>query len=202
MNIFLLMLVILFGLMFVLLAIPISISYSINTHQQLRGYSCVTWLFGLMKFHTDFPLEPKTKPTPLRDKKEPLAKASKRVTAKNNMSGIGWFKQSTFRCHTMTFINRLLAASHARELYLRCRIGLGDPADTGMLWAFMGPVSAMMTNVRFMKIELEPDFTDFGIEFKSHGHFKLIPLQVIGLIIIFILSPTTIRTWRMTQQKI
>lgn len=116
------------------------------------------------------------------------------------MRGITLLTQSAFRRHVIHFIKRILVATHAQDLYLRCRIGLGDPADTGMLWAVMGPLSAMLKNLQTMTIELEPEFIDAAVEIESHGHFHFIPLQFIALTIAFILSPTTIRAWRTMQQ--
>ena len=91
----------------------------------------------------------------------------------------------------MKFIKRMLRASHAQNLYLRLRIGLGDPADTGLLWAVMGPLSGMLKNLQGASIEIDPEFIDEVLELESHGQFRLIPIQFIVLIIVFIFSPET-----------
>lgn len=197
MNSVLLTIAILLALLLGLLAIPLSLSFSISRQQQLQGYARFRWLFGLVKFQADFPIE--TKPT--RHEKMPRTKQSKTQKAKNNVrSGIALFKQSSFRRHIMKFIKNVLRATHAQDLYLRLRIGLGDPADTGMLWAVMGPISGMIKNLQDATIDIEPEFIEAVIEVESHGRFHFIPLQFIALTIVFILSPTTIRAWRATRQ--
>lgn len=110
------------------------------------------------------------------------------------------FKQSIFRRHIINFIKQLLRASHAKGLYLRLRIGLGVPADTGILWAAMGPLSGLLKNLHGATIELEPEFIDPVLDIEGQGQFHLIPLQFIALAITFILSPTTIRAWNTVRQ--
>ena len=204
MSTLLLTIAILLVLLIVSLAIPISMNYYITRNQQLQGYANVNGFFGLMKFQTRFPREPENKSKDetksLRRKKNPSPDKAKPSNTKNNMKGVALLKQSTFRRHIMHFIKRIFAASHAQDLYLRCRIGLSDPADTGMLWAVMGPLSAMLKNVQTITIDLQPEFTDSVIEIESHGRFQLIPIQFIALTLVFILSPTTIQAWRTMQQ--
>ena len=108
-------------------------------------------------------------------------------------------KKSTFRRHFISFIQRMLNATHAKKLYLKLRIGLGDPAGTGELWAVMGPVSGILRNIKSMEVELESDFIDPVLEIESHGQFRFIPLQFLVLTLVFIFSPTTIHAWRSAQ---
>lgn len=197
MNSVLLTIVILIVLVLGLLAIPLSLSFSITRHQQLQGYARFRWLFGLVRFQTQFPFETKQ----VRHKKrQPTAKPKTFKKKNNTHSGIALFKQSAFRRHMMKFLKSILRASHAQNLYLKLRIGLGDPADTGILWAVMGPLSGMMKNLQGTTIEIEPEFIDAVMEVESHGNFRLIPLQFIAVVMIFIFSPVTIRAWRATQQ--
>lgn len=76
------------------------------------------------------------------------------------------------------------------------RLGLGDPADTGRLWAMVGPLSALVQNLRNAEVRIEPEFADPVFEFESHGRVLLIPIQFIFVIIAFALSPPSIRAWR------
>lgn len=197
MNSVLLTIVILLALLIALLAIPLSLSFSITRHQQLQGYARFHWLFGLVRFQTQFPDETKH----VRyQKRKPTAKHKASKKKNNARSVIALFKQSAFRRHMMKFLKTIVRATHAQNLYLKLRIGLGDPADTGMLWAVMGPLSGMMKNLKGTTIEIEPEFIDAVMEVESHGNFRFIPLQFIAVVIVFILSPVTIRAWRSTRQ--
>lgn len=165
----------------------------------MQGYARFRWLFGLVKFQAQFP--DKTKQVRHQKRQSTTKPKKPKPKPKNNARGvIALFKQSAFRRHLMTFIKKILRATHAQDLYLKLRIGLGDPADTGMLWAVMGPLSGMMKNVQNTTIEIEPEFIDAVMEVESHGRFRLIPLQFIALVLAFILSPTSIRAWRATRQ--
>lgn len=78
---------------------------------------------------------------------------------------------------------------------MRLRIGLGDPADTGRLWAIIGPIAGMAQNLRDIQLLIEPEFMDPLFEIESHGQIQFAPLRFIGLAVAFILSPTMIKTW-------
>jgi len=184
--------------LFILLAIPISLSLFITRKQKFEAYVSIVGLFGLFKFKTRLPGESKSKKHSTIQTKNKLKRNTK-TTTKNNSQGFFLFSRPAFRQHIIKFIKRLLIATHAKDLYLRCRIGLSDPADTGRLWAVMGPLSGLLKNLQFMTIELEPEFINEGIEFESYGHFRFIPLQFIVLVLAFMLSPTTLRAWQSSR---
>ncbi len=197
MEVVLLTLAILLAVLIALLAIPLSLSFSITRLQALQGYVQFRWLFGLVNFKANLPVSTSSTEHEKKSRKEKSSRASSK---KNTRDMMAMLKQSGFRKHMMKFIKNLLRATHAQDLYLKLRIGLGDPADTGMLWAVMGPFSGMMQNLQSMQIEIEPEFIDEVIEVDSHGQFHLIPLQFIALTVGFILSPTTIRAWRSSRR--
>ena len=95
----------------------------------------------------------------------------------------------------------MLRATHGRDLFLRLRIGLGDPADTGRLWAVVGPVAGLAQNLRSAVVRIEPEFMDPVFEVESHGQFRLVPIQLIALTAAFVLSPTMLRVWRQLRQE-
>lgn len=193
----LLSILVLLALLLGLLAIPLSLSFSIIRNQQLQGYARFRWLFGLVNFQASIPNS--TKPV----KHKTISPSVKSKSPKSNNSAqnlLILFKQQQFRQHIIKLIKNILRATHAKDLYLRLRIGLGDPADTGMLWAVIGPLSGMMKNLHAMTINIEPEFIESVMEIESHGRFKFIPLQFITLMIVFLLSPMTIRAWRAIRQ--
>ena len=185
-------------MLFILLAIPISLSLSVTRKQTLEGYANIIGLFGLFKFKTRFPDESKSKDYSTKTTIK-ILKTNTKTYKNNNSQGFLLFSRPAFRQHIIKFIKRLLIATHAKNLYLRCRIGLSDPADTGRLWAVMGPLSGILKNLQSITIELEPEFINEGIEFESYGHFRFIPLQFIALVLAFMLSPTTLRAWQSSR---
>ena len=76
------------------------------------------------------------------------------------------------------------------------RLGLGDPADTGRLWALVGPLNAAANNLRNAQVQIEPEFMDPLFEFRFDGRLLVVPLQLVALAIGFALSPASLRAWR------
>jgi len=166
--------------------------------KEFNGHVIFHWLFGLARFRIGIPGAVKAFP---RHKKKPREKTKKRKQDGNVRVVITLLKQSAFRRRAIRFIKGLLCAAHARDLYLRLRIGLDDPADTGRLWGFLGPVAGIATNLRSAEVRIEPEFMTPTLEVESHGEFRLIPLQFIALAIAFMLSPATLQAWRKLRRS-
>jgi hypothetical protein len=108
-------------------------------------------------------------------------------------------RQAEFRQRAYRFFIDLIHASHPRRLRLLMRLGLGDPADTGRLWALVGPLSAAAQNLPGAHVRIEPEFMDSVLEVRADGQLRLVPLQLICLAIAFVLSPPAIRAWRIVR---
>ena len=194
----LLIIAILLVLLLVLLTVPISVTFRMDRIKEFNGHVIFQWLFGLARFRIGIPGAVKAFP---RHKKKPRQKTKKRKQDGNVRVVITLLKQSAFRRRAIRFIKDLLCAAHARDLYLRLRIGLDDPADTGRLWGFLGPVAGIATNLRSAEVRIEPEFMTPALEVESHGEFRLIPLQFITLAIAFMLSPATLQAWRKLRRS-
>ncbi len=189
---------ILLALLFVLLAVPITVAFRIDRIKEIRGQVKFHWLFGLVRFQTGIPGAAKAEPqrTP-----KPGKITGKRRPGAHVRGVFALLRQSAFWRRAIRFIKDLLHAIHAHDLYLRLRIGLGDPADTGRLWALIGPVSGIAANLHSAEVCIEPEFMDSVLEVESHGEFRLIPLQFIALATAFAASPTTLRAWRTLRRS-
>jgi len=186
----------LFGLVVLLLAVPVAVAFRFHGVEAFAGQVTIRWLFGLVRFRIAVPDVSKSRP---RKKKEiethatrPNAKAPKRRAGANVLAVL---RQSAFRARVLRFVRDLLRAAHLHQLHLQMRVGLGDPAETGRLWALVGPLSAAARNLRAMEIRIEPEFIDPVFEFEMRGQFRLIPLQFLALAIAFVLSPPSMRAW-------
>ncbi|MDH3508770.1 MAG: DUF2953 domain-containing protein, partial [Gammaproteobacteria bacterium] len=91
------------------------------------------------------------------------------------------------------FARDLWGAVRKQSILLRLRIGLGDPADTGRLWAIVGPVAGMLTAVRDATIEIEPEFFDPAFELDTSGSIRVVPLHIVYLVVSLMFSPSV---WR------
>lgn len=181
-----------------LLAVPLSVAFSIHRIGKTTGAVRFRWLFGLVRFQLRFPPRD-TKPT---TKGAPPPKKKSKPTGKKGTAGgaLSLIIQRRFRRRVFKFIRDMLRATHGRDLFLRLRIGLGDPADTGRLWAIVGPIAGMAQTLRSVVVSIEPEFTDPVFEVESHGQFRLVPIQFIALTAAFVLSPTMLGAWRQLRR--
>ena len=86
------------------------------------------------------------------------------------------------------------------EFRLRLRIGFDDPADTGYLWAVVGPVTALLPRRGREALDLAPDFWEARFDLAARGRIRVFPAEVIGAALIFLLSPATLRTiWQVVR---
>jgi hypothetical protein len=187
---------ILFGLLVLLLAVPVDVAFRFEGIEAFKGQLAIRWLFGLLRFRIHLPGA--AQPRPPQPKAKPEA-AKVRVKPKERGGRpriLAVLRQAAFRRRAYRLVKDLVRATHPQQLRLRMRLGLGDPADTGRLWAFVGPLNALAQNLRNAEVRIEPEFMDPVFEFEAHGRFRLIPLQFLALAIAFALSPPSIRAWR------
>lgn len=184
MTVVLIALAILAGLL-LLLAVPIDLAFRCRGIDAPDAQLRLRWLFGLLRIERHWP-------RPVRDASAPAA-AKKR---KNRSRGLALLRQDAFRQRLWRLLKDLLRALHIHDLALQLKLGLGDPADTGRLWAVVGPLSAVLQGRRNVRLDLQPEFVDAALEFDAQGRLTLIPLQYLALALVFALSPPSIQAWR------
>jgi hypothetical protein len=172
-----------------LLAVPVAVAFRFQRVEAFGGRISVRWLFGLVRFAVPIPGTAR----PANARPEPRAKARKRGARKPVLAIL---RQGAFRRRVYRLLGDLVAAAHPRDVSLRMRVGLGDPADTGRLWALVGPLNAAAGNLRDVEVQIEPEFMDPTFEFHVAGLLRVIPLQLLALAIAFGLSPASLRAWR------
>jgi len=181
-------LVILLLLIFALLSIPVALSFQVSWQQDFQGEVKLLWLFGLIRVRLPSP----HKNTSLTEDKKPAKKKkdglSKRSHA-NKRNVFAAVRQKAFRQRIFRFIRDMWHAVQKKDLSLRVRVGLGDPADTGQLWALVGPVAGLFSNIQKASITIEPDFFNSSFELDSSGKLRIVPLQLLYLTFTLFLSP-------------
>ena len=182
------------GLVALLLAVPLRVAFHLERVEAFNGQISVGWMFGLARFRLQLPRKTTaSKRAPAGPDVERRTK-SKRRGAPGNVVVV--LRQGAFRQRLFRFMKDIVAATHLRDLRLRTRLGLGDPADTGRLWALLGPLDAAARNLQTADVRIEPEFVDEVFEFRASGRLLLIPLQILLLAIGFALSPASMRAWR------
>ena len=170
-----------------LLAIPVTVTFDVSRRRALHGRFLLTWAFGLVRI--PIPLSKAKPPSPETDEAVRKSRRAQRRST-NSVNPIALIRQRDFRRRILKFITDLWHAIDKRNIRLRIRLGLGDPADTGRLWAIVGPLAGLLANVKEARLEIEPEFMDALFELDSRGTIRLIPLQIITLVIALLLSPS------------
>jgi len=195
----LLIIAMLLALVCLLLTVPITVEFRIDRIKEIKGQVIFYWLFGLVRFRIGIPGAGKAVP---QHKRKPKGKNSKSKRDGFVHGVFALLKQSAFRRRAIRLIKDLLHATHAHDFYLRLRIGLGDPADTGRLWGLIGPFAGITKNLSSTKIHIEPDFLAPVLEVEIHCDFHLIPIQFIALVTAFVVSPTILHGWYTLRRSI
>lgn len=80
------------------------------------------------------------------------------------------------------------------------RVRLADPADTGRLWAVVGPATAILAPGDGAPIRLRPDFSPGGARVTGSASLRVVPLRLVAGLLAFVCSPPVIRAgWRLAR---
>lgn len=187
------------GLVLLLLAVPVNVDFRVEGIESFGGQVGVRWLFGLVRVRFPFP---RTGTPHRRGEDDPAAAPARAGSAgfDRGRNVLAALRQVAFRRRVGRLAGDLVRAIHVHRVRLLVRLGLGDPADTGLLWAVVGPVNAMTQSLD-ADIRIEPDFLEPVLEFQAEGSVRVVPLRLILLAIGFALSPPTFRAWHTLRRS-
>ena len=165
---------------------PVTLTYQLSWKQTLSADLRLDWAFGLVRADVspDLANWETGKPEAARKKAGRRGKSTGKKS--NFLAAIG---QPSFRRRIVRFLSDAWRAINKQNVRLLVRMGLGDPADTGQLWAVLGPLSGLFARLRDIRIDIEPDFLDATLEVDSSGTVRLIPLQFVVLSLGLLFSP-------------
>lgn len=182
--------VIFLSLVVILLALPVTLTYQLSWKQTLSADLRLNWAFGLVRADVS---PDAAKPDPVKSDAR-RSKAGVRAKSKGKKPDImAAFRQPLFRRRIIRFLSDLWRAIHKKNVRLLVRMGLGDPADTGRLWAMLGPLSGLLARLRDIRVAIEPDFLDATLEVDSSGTIRMIPLRLVIIVLGLLFSPPV---WR------
>ncbi len=195
-------LLICFTITVLLLTIPIDVTVHVQRSGTLSGRVMIAWLFGKVRLSSKSDRQKNLQSEPVDSKPatssvpepEPLPKISRRQTISYIMAIL---KTRGFVKRVTGLIQDLVTGIRIRALNISGRIGLGDPAETGRFWGILSIVSGITAMIPPVAVLLEPDFEQAVFEIDGRGTFRIIPLRVCLIILLFLLSPPTLRAgWR------
>mgnify|MGYP001470761102 CR=1 FL=1 len=118
-----------------LLAVPVTVAFSIHRIGETRGEFRFRWLFGLVRFRIRIPRAARARPRSAAVRRGAAGSPGQRRKKGRVGNLLSLAGETALRRRVFKFIRDIVRAMHARQLFVRMRIGLGDPADTGRLWA-------------------------------------------------------------------
>ena len=87
----------------------------------------------------------------------------------------------------------IIPAVRIRIPLLWLRAGLEDPADTGVLSAWMLPFSGYLAARSPGRFDVAPDFSCETLQFALHGDLRVVPARLLWPVVAFGLTPSTLR---------
>ena len=174
-----------------LLAIPVDLVFRIQRRESSAPRCSSVWMYGLLRFRM-----PSRRPRLPRPPKKRLARArfARRVMVT--------FRSSAFRHRSLRFGGDLLKSVRVRACDLRLRIGMDDPAETGIPVGHCRTLTGLLTVSPRVTVRLDPTFTDECFEADARGTIRLIPIQLAYLSVLFLLSPATLgAAWMLVRSR-
>ena len=98
-----------------------------------------------------------------------------------------------FSGRLLLLARRLLQSVQVRDVDVEFQVGTGDPAETGLLFAVIGPSVALARSGFSPNIRIEPNFVEETFEGHARGAARVYPIKLIPSLIAFALSPATFR---------
>jgi hypothetical protein len=171
-----------------LLCVPLDLVFRTNTDVRPKFSIRLIWLFGLVSHEL------------IQGKKRPEEKRTIEHKQKRR-DWIGWIKVTFEVLRTKGLLRqfgnlakRLRRRIKIKELVANFKIDLDNPADTGLLFAFIAPANLLLSYFSPHHIRIEPSFAGEAIiECHLHGAIRLQPIQLAAPLIEFAFSLPTLR---------
>ena len=169
--------------------IPLDVVFRADMQEKPRFRLRFSWLFGLVSQEVS---RGKKQPEEERKKAEKKRKpAEKRKRIKGILQII---RVRGLPSQLKRLVKDLLGSLNISRLVVNLKIGLDNPADTGFLFAFIGPAILFLHPPFPHRINIEPSFEKATFAGYSYGRVRLKPLQLVPPLLKFIFSMAVIRT--------
>ena len=175
-------------ILFFVLWVPLDLVLYADVYGKPRFRLRLSWLFGLVSREIT---GEKEKPP---DKKRAAKGKKKRGRRDTRVIFTILRTKGLLRRLKDLIIKGIFSHLKARDLVADFKIGLGDPADTGFLFALIGPAAAFLGSSHRHQIRLEPSFgEDAVLQGYSRGTIRLRPIRLAPPLLKFAFSLTALR---------
>ena len=167
------------------LSVPVDLRFDFKTGGDGRAILRAEWLFGLVgkgllprKKRVEKPKKPK------KPRKRGRSDFRSILTLVRTRGVVPEF---------IRLVKRMVGSIHIRQLNADIRLGLDDPADTGVMCAVLWPVFIRPVISRTTRWSVEPVFTGPTFEAALQGNVRVFPAEIVANALRFILSPAGLR---------
>jgi hypothetical protein len=170
------------------LSVPFEMAFQVSVPGRPRFRMKLLWLFGLVS--KEIIRKKKSEEKKKVVEKEPKPKEGKRRIRVI----IGILRTEGLLRKSIVLLRDLLRSLKIRDLLADFRVGLGNPADTGLLFALIGPTTSWLSSSLSLQIRVQPSFADEAtFEGYSRGAVRLRPIQLVIPFLRFVFSLATVR---------
>ncbi len=174
-------------LLFFVLCVPLDMVLHADVHGKPKVRLRFSWLFGLVSKEIT---GKKEKPA----EKKRAAKGKKKRRWGDTRVILRILRTKGVLRRLKELLKDVFSCCKFRDLVADFKIGLGDPADTGLLFALLGPATVFFGSSHLHKIRVEPSFGDDAVlQGYSQGTVRLRPIRLVPPFLKFAFSLTTIR---------
>jgi hypothetical protein len=168
---------------------PLSITFRVDVYGRPKLQVRLRWFFGLLdKELRKGKKKPEAEKEAVEEKKKPRKKRANIKLVWSLLRTRGLFRK------IREFLVGILRQIKIRDLEIDCRVGLDTPADTGLLFAVVGPASVFLSSTFPERIRVQPSLVDETVfEGYLHGAVWLRPVQLAAPVLGFVFSLPALR---------
>ena len=166
------------------LSVPLDVVLCVDVYGRLKFRMRLAWLFGLVnKEIAKKEKKPEYKKKTVRGKRKPRKRGPGASTILEILRTRGLLGQIKL------LLKGILSLPRIKDFAADFKVGLGDPADTGLLFAIIGPATFFAGSYFPNQIKLQPSFADEAVlEGSLHGTTRMRPIQLIPPVLRFVFS--------------
>jgi hypothetical protein len=172
-------------LVILLFSIPVDLTFDVATYRKGEGRLRVGWFFGMVGKEL----------LPGRTRRPPkVEKARKKPDPALLISVL---RTGELVAGVVRLFRRIFRNLRIREMDASLRLGLPDPADTGLMYGVCWPAFAFRSPSGAVRFRMEPVFEGFCFEASLQGAVRVFPAQVAANAVRFVVSPPGLRVIRL-----
>jgi hypothetical protein len=164
------------------LCMPIDVVLRMDTEKKPKFSINIVWPFGLVNIEIlkggKYPPQHKHKP---RD---------------NFKTNFDILRTKGLLTRLIKLLRDILRCIKVRELDADLKVALDNPADTGLLFAFVAPLNLILRSFAPQKIRIEPSFDDTFLKGYFQGKARLQPIRLIPPLLAFSFSMPAMKVFK------